>query len=94
MRSLMGGSGCAACAFGNRDPDFSSCEENVIYHKVGSVIRPFTRRSMLGAAAMAASPALAQTRQCVVGPPPHAKGPRVGMDMDQVKLDAAYDQAY
>jgi arylformamidase len=53
----------------------------------------FTRRSALGgAAAMLASPALAE--ECRIGPPPHAKGPRVWMEMDQVELDAAYDQAY
>jgi arylformamidase len=51
-----------------------------------------SRRSLLGtAAAMAATPALAEG--CQVGPPPHEKGPKVWMDMDQVELDAAYDQA-
>ena len=43
-------------------------------------------------AAMAASPALAE--ECRVGPPPHPKGPPVWMEMDQVELDAAYDQAF
>jgi arylformamidase len=52
----------------------------------------FTRRSLLGtAAAMAATPALAE--ECRIGPPPHEKGARVWMDMDQVELDAAYDQS-
>ena len=51
-----------------------------------------TRRSLLGtAAALAATPALAE--ECRVGPPPHEKGPRVWMDMDQVELDASYDQS-
>jgi arylformamidase len=51
-----------------------------------------SRRSLLGtAAAMAATPALAEG--CQVGPPTHQKGPRVWMEMDQVELDAAYDQA-
>jgi arylformamidase len=51
-----------------------------------------SRRSLLGtAAAMAATPALAEG--CPIGPPPHEKGPKVSMDMDQVELDAAYDQA-
>jgi arylformamidase len=51
-----------------------------------------SRRSLLGtAAAMAATPAWAE--ECHVGPPPHEKGPRVWMDMDQVELDASYDQA-
>ncbi|HET7885798.1 MAG TPA: alpha/beta hydrolase [Bradyrhizobium sp.] len=51
-----------------------------------------TRRSILGAAAaVAATPALAE--ECRVGPPPHEKGPKVWMDMDQVELDASYDQS-
>ena len=41
---------------------------------------------------MAATPALAATG-CPIGPPAHEKGPKVWMDMDQVELDAAYDQA-
>jgi arylformamidase len=50
-----------------------------------------TRRSLLGtAAAIAATPALAEG--CQVGPAPHEKGPKVWMDMDQVELDASYDQ--
>ncbi len=43
-----------------------------------------------GAAAMVATPVLAQ--ECRVGPPPHRKGPPVFMDYDQVELDASYDQ--
>ena len=31
---------------------------------------------------------------CQVGPAPHAKGPRVWMEMDQIELDAAYDQRF
>ena len=51
-----------------------------------------SRRSLLGtAAAMAATPALAE--DCLIGPPQHEKGPKVWMDMDQVELDAAYDQS-
>jgi arylformamidase len=51
-----------------------------------------SRRAMLGtAAAMAATPALGAG--CPVGPPAHEKGPKVWMEMDQVELDAAYDQA-
>jgi arylformamidase len=50
-----------------------------------------TRRAMLGAAAaVAAAPALAE--ECHIGPPVHDHGPNVWMDMDQVELDAAYDQ--
>jgi arylformamidase len=52
-----------------------------------------TRRTVLGtAAALAASPALAE--ECRIGPPVHEKGPLVWMDMDQVELDASYDQAF
>jgi len=51
-----------------------------------------SRRSLLGtAAALAATPALAEG--CQVGPPPHEKGAKVWMDMDQVELDASYDQS-
>jgi arylformamidase len=54
--------------------------------------KPVTRRAVLGtAAAIAATPALADV--CPIGPPAHDKGPRVWMDMDQVELDAAYDQS-
>src|SRR5450759_1053055 len=50
-----------------------------------------SRRAMLGtAAAMAVTPASAE--MCPIGPPAHDKGSRVWMDMDQVELDAAYDQ--
>jgi arylformamidase len=55
-----------------------------------------TRRSIFGAtgaiAAAAAMPALAD--DCRIGPPAHENGPRVWMDMDQVELDAAYDQSF
>ena len=51
-----------------------------------------SRRAMLGTtAAMAATPALAAG--CPIGPPAHDKGPKVWMDMDQIELDAAYDQS-
>jgi len=63
--------------------------------KLDSAVQPITRRSLLGtAAAVAATPALAQTTApaCPIGPPPHDKGPPVWMDMDQVELDAAYTQ--
>src|SRR5450631_3118281 len=51
-----------------------------------------SRRAMLGTvAAMAATPALAEV--CPIGPPAHDKGPLVWMDMDQLELDAAYDQS-
>jgi arylformamidase len=58
----------------------------------GSDNKNITRRAALGVAAAAmAAPALAD--ECHVGPPPHTKGPLVFMDMDQIELDAAYDQA-
>ena len=68
-----------------------------MHFKLNSAVQPITRRSLLGAAAVvAAAPALAQTTApvCPIGPPPHDKGPRVWMDMDQVELDAAYDQIF
>ncbi|MGH6670500.1 MAG: hypothetical protein ACRECV_00815 [Xanthobacteraceae bacterium] len=40
---------------------------------------------------MATTPALAE--ECRIGPPPHKQGPSVWMNMDQVELDAAYDQS-
>jgi arylformamidase len=62
--------------------------------RVNSSHRPLSRRTMLGAlgAAVAAGPALAE--ECRIGPPPHAKGPLVFMNYDQVELDAAYDQTF
>ena len=55
-----------------------------------------SRRTLLAAtgatAALASVPALAE--ECRFGPPPHQKGPLVWMDMDQVELDAAYDQSF
>lgn len=64
--------------------------------EANSAIQSISRRSVLGAAAVvAAAPALAQTAmECRVGPPPHDKGSRVWMDMDQVELDTAYDQIF
>jgi arylformamidase len=40
---------------------------------------------------VAATPASAE--DCRIGPSPHEKGPKVWMEMDQVELDAAYDQS-
>ncbi|HEY7297508.1 MAG TPA: alpha/beta hydrolase [Xanthobacteraceae bacterium] len=58
-----------------------------------SYANPINRRAMLaGAAAIAASPAMAD--ECRIGPAPHQKGPLVWMDLDQVELDAAYDQSF
>jgi arylformamidase len=52
-----------------------------------------SRRVALGGfGAMIAAPAIAE--ECRIGPPQHAKGSLVWMDMDQVELDAAYDQSF
>src|ERR1700730_14660328 len=60
---------------------------------IATLRKEISRRTALGgAAAMIAAPALAQ--ECQIGPPPHEKGPVVWMDMDQVELDEAYDQAF
>jgi len=58
----------------------------------GTARNRITRRAVLaGAAAMAATPALAQ--QCQVGlPAHHSKGPLVYKTYDQAELDAAYRQ--
>ncbi|HEY2527715.1 MAG TPA: alpha/beta hydrolase [Xanthobacteraceae bacterium] len=62
---------------------------STIRHSSGSV----SRRSLVGAAAaMVAAPAVAE--QCHIGPPAHPQGPSVWMNMDQVELDAAYDQSF
>jgi arylformamidase len=58
-----------------------------------SIGHRLSRRTILGgAAALAATPALAN--ECRIGPPPHTKGPVVFNGMDQVELDAAYDQIF
>jgi arylformamidase len=60
---------------------------------IASISHRVSRRALLGgAAALAVTPALAN--ECRIGPPPHEKGPRVWLDMDQVELDAAYDQSF
>src|SRR5689334_17213124 len=49
------------------------------------------------AAAGLADRAVAQTPDpvpCQLGPAPHQKGPLVWNDMDQIDLDAAYDQRF
>src|SRR5262249_6393004 len=54
--------------------------------------KQISRRAVLGtAAAFAATPAFAEG--CLIGPPAHEKGVPVWMDMDQIELDAAYDQS-
>jgi arylformamidase len=61
-------------------------------NQIAAFRKQFSRRAALGSiGAMVAMPALAE--ECRIGPPPHDKGPLVWMDMDQVELDAAYDQS-
>ena len=61
--------------------------------EIAELRKKITRRMALGGfGAMAAIPALAE--ECRIGPPEHEKGPLVWMDMDQVELDAAYDQSF
>ena len=56
-------------------------------------LNSISRRTMLATgAAMVAAPAVAN--ECRIGVPPHDKGPTVWMNMDQVELDAAYDQSF
>jgi arylformamidase len=62
-------------------------------HSRERTLRSITRRTVLGAAAaVAAAPALAE--ECHVGPPDHPQGSSVWMNLDQVELDAAYDQSF
>jgi arylformamidase len=60
--------------------------------------RGFVSGLLVGAAAAGfPSTARAQTPDpvpCHLGPLPHDKGPRVWMDMDQIDIDAAYDQRF
>jgi arylformamidase len=56
----------------------------------------FDRRAMLKTAVSAATAAAATpgfAMPCQVGPAPHDKGAKVWMDLDQIELDSAYDQA-
>src|SRR2546430_15750181 len=71
----------------------SSSRGETMPNEIAARHKQITRRTALaGAAAMVAVPAFAE--ECSIGPPAHAKGPLVWMDMDQVELDAAYDQAF
>src|SRR5262249_59211433 len=68
-----------------------------------NILAEFQRRGFVSglfggmAAAALANVARAQTPDpisCQLGPSPHEKGPLVWMDMDQIELDAAYDQRF
>lgn len=50
------------------------------------------RAALTAAAATLAAPALAE--ECHIGPPAHPQGPSVWLNLDQVELDAAYDQSF
>jgi hypothetical protein len=63
-----------------------------IYRVDKMAIRSRDGRCSNAAATSVATPALAL--ECPIGPPAHEKGPRVWMDLDQVELDAAYDQSF
>jgi arylformamidase len=61
--------------------------------EIAELRKQITRRTALGGfGVVAAIPALAE--ECRIGPPAHANGPLVWMDMDQVELDAACDQSF
>ena len=55
-----------------------------------SVSRPSRRALLVATAALAAGPAAAE--ECLLGPAPHERGERVFMDMDQLELNASYNQ--
>jgi arylformamidase len=67
--------------------------EVIVTFENASLCQKISRRAALGGfAATAVAPAFAD--DCRIGPPPHPKGPIVWMNMDQVELDAAYDQSF
>jgi arylformamidase len=80
---------------GSRDQEPKDVNNKMKFDKSrtsGKTADPVSRRAMLGAAVavVGATPALAE--ECHIGPPPHTQGPSVWLNMDQVELDAAYDQ--
>ncbi|HEU4661929.1 MAG TPA: alpha/beta hydrolase [Pseudolabrys sp.] len=56
--------------------------------------RTFLKTAGISGAAVAFGAGAANAAGCPLGPPPHAEGPHVWMNMDQVELDAAYDQSF
>jgi len=56
--------------------------------------RAFLMTAGISGVAATLGASAAQAESCPIGPPPHTKGPAVWMDMDQVELDAAYDQSF
>jgi arylformamidase len=56
--------------------------------------RAFLMTAGISGVAATLGASAAQAESCPIGFPPHTKGPAVWMDMDQVELDAAYDQSF
>ena len=56
--------------------------------------RAFLKATAITGAGITLGPASALAANCTIGPPPHVEGPHVWMNMDQVELDAAYDQSF
>jgi len=56
--------------------------------------RSFLKVAGLSGAAAALGATAASAASCPLGPPQHAEGPHVWMNMDQIELDAAYDQSF
>ncbi|MGI8526532.1 MAG: alpha/beta hydrolase [Pseudolabrys sp.] len=56
--------------------------------------RAFLKAAGISGVAAAFGATAAQAETCPIGPPAHAEGPHVWIDMDQAELDAAYDQSF
>ena len=56
--------------------------------------RAFLKTAGVSSAAVAFGATAASAANCPLGPPPHKEGPHVWKNMDQVELDAAYDQSF
>lgn len=56
--------------------------------------RTFLKTAGASSVAIAFGATTARAASCPLGPPPHKEGPHVWMNMDQVELDAAYDQSF
>jgi len=56
--------------------------------------RTFLKATGISGAAAALGVTAANATSCPLGPPAHTQGPHVWMNMDQVELDAAYNQSF
>lgn len=56
--------------------------------------RVFLKTAGVAGAVVAIGATDASAAGCPLGPPAHAEGPHVWMNMDQLELDAAYDQSF